>query len=100
MSERFDLLPEDAQNAVAAFDYDGALRGLHQKHKLHIDQAAALEKNVADIVFGERKSHDLITHLMADLHIDHATAETVAFDTNDTILKPLQEAMKKIQSEE
>lgn len=100
MTERFDSLPEDAQKAIALFDYDTVLRGLQLKYKLHIDQAAALEKNVADIIFGDRKSSDLIAHLSQDMHIDPVFSKTIAFDVNDTILRPIQELMKKIQTEE
>ncbi len=100
MKERFERLPEDAQKAISQFDYDGILRNLHLKHKLHIDQASALEKNVADIIFGDKKSSQLILHLEQDLHVGEESAKIIAFDVNDTILKPIQELMKKIQTEE
>ena len=100
MSGRFELLPDDAQKAISRFDYDATLRSLQLKHKLHIDQAASLEKNVADIIFGDRRPSDLILHLTQDMHIDVTLSKTIAFDVNDSILKPIQDLMKKIQTEE
>jgi hypothetical protein len=100
MTERFELLPDDAQKAISRFDYDTVLRSLQLKYKLHIDQAASLEKNVADIIFGDKKSSDLILHLAQDMHIDANLSKTIAFDVNDSILRPIQDLMKKIQTEE
>lgn len=100
MKDRFDRLPEDAQKAISQFDYDVTLRGLQLKYKLHIDQASSLEKNIADIIFGDKKSSDLIGHLAQDMHIDMDLAKIITFDVNTTILKPIQELMKKFQTEE
>ena len=100
MKDRFVLLPEDAQGAISQFDYDTALRDLQLKHKLHIDQAYSLEKDVADVVFGDKKASDLILHLAQDLHLTEELAKTIAFDVNTTILRPIQDLMKKIQTEE
>ncbi len=99
-TKRFEILPEDTQKAIVQFDYDLILRNLQVKHKLHIDQAAALEKNIADIIFGERRSSDLILHLSQDMHVGMEYSKTIAFDVNTSILRPLQDLMKKIQTEE
>ena len=98
--DRFDLLPEDAQEAISQFDYDTALRDMQLKHKLHIDQAYSLEKDIADVVFGDKKASELIHHLALDLHLTEELAKTIAFDVNSTILRPIQDLMKKVQTEE
>jgi len=99
MTDRFSSLPDDAQKAIRLFKYDDALRALHLKHKLHIDQAAALESDVADVIFGDRKPSELIPALSKDLHIEAAAAKIIAFDINDTVLRPIQDLMK-LQVEE
>lgn len=98
--ERFELLPDDVQEAITRFDYDSVLREIQLKYRLHIDQASALEKNIADIIFGDRRASDLIGHLVQDMHIEAEGAKTIAFDVNTSILKPIQDLMKKIQTEE
>jgi hypothetical protein len=99
MTEKFNNLPEDAQVAIRAFDYDGALKAIHQKYKLHIDQAASLEKALTDIIFGDDRPLGLIQRLERELRIDMELARNIAGDINSTILKPIQDSMKKLQLE-
>lgn len=99
IKERFDMLPEDTQKAIQSFDYDKALRSIHTKYNLHIDQAGALEQAVADVIFGSTKPYDLIKRISMDLRIEEEKAKEIAFDINTTILKEIQELMKKIQAE-
>ncbi len=98
--ERFDMLPEDTQKAIRSFDYDKALRDIHTKYNLHIDQAGALEQAVADVIFGATKPYDLIKRIGDDLRIDPEKAQEIAFDINTNILREIQELMKKVQAEQ
>ncbi len=98
-TERFGLLPEDAQKAIQNFDYDSALKGLHTQYKLHIDQAAALEQIVADIVFGDRKAQELIPEIQKELRVTQEQALAIAVDVNHKVLVPIQQNMRAIQAE-
>jgi len=100
MTERFERLPEDAQRAIQEFEYDKALKHIHQVYKLHIDQASSLEKIVADIVFGDRRSQEMVHLIEQELRISNETAVQVALDVNKSILVPIQKIMQKIQLEE
>jgi hypothetical protein len=97
MKERFNNLPEDAQQAIQAFDYDGALKSLHTQYNLHIDQASTLEQIVANIMFGDRRPQSLVTEIETGLRVTHEQAVTIAVDVNKKILMPIQENMKEIQ---
>lgn len=97
MKGRFENLPEDAQQAIAAFDYDGALKNLHTQYKLHIDQASALEQIVANIIFGDRRPQSLVLEIESGLRVTHEQAVDIAMDVNKKILMPIQENMKEIQ---
>jgi hypothetical protein len=98
ITERFALLPEDAKKAIHDFDYNGALKQIHDTHKLHIDQAAALEKIVADILFGDTHSTQIIGLLQKDLRLDTEKATQIAVEVNTKILLPIQEKMREIQA--
>jgi hypothetical protein len=100
MTDRFQLLPTDAQKALQEFEYDKALKEVHAKYKLHIDQAATLEKIVADVIFGDERSQHMIQLIQNDLRLPVETATTIAFDVNDKILTPIQKIMQRIQDEE
>ncbi|MDQ5912529.1 MAG: hypothetical protein QG568_744 [Patescibacteria group bacterium] len=98
ITERFNLLPDDAQSAIKQFDYDTALKEIHQSYKLHIDQASSLEKAVADVIFGELETADLLPFLQTELRLTPEIAMQLTLDVNKKILAPIQEKMKEIQA--
>jgi hypothetical protein len=100
MTEKFSTLPADAQAAIRQFEYDRALKAIHAKYKLHIDQAASLEKALAGIIFGDDRPLSLVQKLQHDLRIDQELAKNITSDVNTTILKPIQDAMRRMQAEE
>lgn len=99
MTERFERLPVDAQKAIQEFEYDTALKHIHTAYKLHIDQASQLEKIVADIVFGDRRSQEMVTVIEHELRVPNDVAVQIAVDVNGTILVPIQKNMQRIQLE-
>ena len=99
IKERFELLPEDAQKAIQQFEYDKALKEIHSSYKLHIDQAYSLEKAVADVIFGDLETRQLISFLQSELRVTPEIALQLSVDTNTKILIPIQEKMKVIQAE-
>ena len=99
-TEKFKLLPDDAQAAIKSFDYDTVLQEIYKSYKLHIDQAYILEKTVAQIVFGEIEASTLLEFIQKELRLDHETAVKITLDVNIKILKRIQEKMREIQSSE
>ena len=97
-TERFNLLPEDAKQAIRDFDYDTALKSVHDKYKLHIDQAAALEKAVADVIFGDMHSTELLSYIQRELRVDQSKATEIAVDVNKNVLLPIQMKMREIEA--
>ncbi len=100
MTDRFNQLPKDAQKAIQQFDYDKALKKIHISYKLHIDQASSLEKIIADIVFGEEKSQDMVHIIEKELRLPNDEAVKIALDINRNILMPIQNNMRLIQLED
>ncbi len=98
--ENFKDLPDEVQKVISSFKYDEALKGVHEKYKLHIDQASALEKELAKVIFGETKPQQLIPHVQQELHIPAEKAREIVFDVNTSILIPLQNLMKEEQTKE
>lgn len=91
-------LPSDVQDVIRNFEYDEALKGVQERHKLHIDQAACLEKETAKVIFGEARSHELIQNIQRELRITHEKAQEITIDVNNTILRPLQTSLKTMQT--
>lgn len=98
--EDFKNLPEEVQMVISSFKYDEALKDLHEKYKLHIDQASALEKELAKVIFGEIKPQQLIPHVEQELHVSAEKAREIVFDVNTMVLMPLQNLMKAVHTKE
>lgn len=98
LTERFDVLPEDLKEAIRTFDYDHRLHQIHKKFKLHIDQSVALENAMADIVFGDLKSTDLMHRVAQELRIESDKASEIALALNSEIILPLRAHLQDIQS--
>ncbi len=99
LKERFELLPRDAQEAIKQFEYDKALKEIHSTYKLHIDQAYTLETAVANVIFGELETSELISFLQTELRLSQETATQLAVEVNNKVLIPIQEKMKTIQAQ-
>lgn len=99
IKEKFELLPDDAQKAIQQFEYDKALKEIHDAYKLHIDQAYSLEKAVADVIFGDLETRQLVSFLQSELRITPEIALQLSTDINTKILIPIQEKMKSMQAE-
>jgi len=99
MTERFELLPEDLQEAIRTFNYDQRLHQIQKKFTLHIDQSVSMEKAMADIVFGDLKSIELTSVLHNELRIDHQKAIELALTLNSEVILPLREHLQKLQEQ-
>ncbi len=100
MTERFSMLPNDAQKAIQQFEYDKALKKIHITYKLHIDQASSLEKIVADIVFGDKRSQEMVHLIEKELRLPNEEAVKIALEVNRNILMPIQKNMQMLQLED
>ncbi len=96
-NEKFSSLPEDAKEAIRQFEYDKTLREIHDSYKLHIDQAYSLEKAVADVIFGDIESHQLVSFLQKELRLSADEATMLSGDINAKILLPLQNKMRSME---
>lgn len=94
----FQNLPDDVKTVVSGFKYDDALKAVHVKYKLHIDQASTLEQEIAKIIFGETKSQALISRLQSELRIPAEQAREMAFEINTNLLMPIQNALKDLHN--
>jgi hypothetical protein len=100
MTEKFEMLPEVAKEAIRLFDYDKYMKEIHKKHHLHIDQSYALEQAIAMVIFGEIRPQSLIEKIKEELRFDEEKAKEIAFDVNSMILIPIQGIMKHMQTED
>ncbi len=99
-ADRFIKLPPLFQEAIRNFDYDKKMAGITEKHKLHIDQAFILEKTIADIIFGDIHSDQMIHKLESELHMPKDKVSELAIDVNGIVLLPIREAIKAQQTSE
>lgn len=98
MTDKFNTLPFDFQEAIRTFDYDLRLNAISKKHRLHIDQLVHLEKAMSDVVFGDLKAKDLNNTLISEMHIEQTLVNEITIDLNKEILIPLREHIRNIQT--
>ncbi len=97
-TEKFASLPLDYQEAIRMSDYDNTLGTITKNHKLHIDQSAILELLLAQLIFGEIESREMISEVESKLHINNTEAVRITAELNELIIKPIKENLKNIQT--
>lgn len=97
MTDKFEQLPDDAKKAIENFPYDKELKDIHNHYHLHIDQASALERIVAGVIFGEHPPMSMVSMIGRELRVPLETAQNIATDINTKLLRPIQKSMQLIQ---
>lgn len=66
-----------------------------KKHALHLDQGAALERDLTLVLLGAREPSALATNLKEEAHLDDATLSAVLTDVNEQVFMPLRDALRE-----
>ncbi len=93
---QFKALPQDVQNAILSADLRTKLQTITSKHRLHLDQADALETATIFVMLGLEHPKDYIRNVARELNIGSDAAKQIAVDINEQIFRPIRESLKKI----
>ena len=69
-----------------------------EKFDLHINQVGELDAEIRDILSGESKSTDFVSHIMERLEIDNNLANQIAVDVNSEIFTAIKEQLQSRES--
>lgn len=99
VKEAFAKLPAVVQSAITSAEIQKRLRGLSQKHQLHLDQWEQLENEVLMIVMGIQPTELLEENIVKEVGVDAAVAKVLAADISDAIFDPIRRQLEQVVSE-
>ena len=70
-------------------------KNLMQKNRLHIDQAAVVERELILLLLGLKDSTEFVQSLVEEANLDKQTLDSIVQEVNTKIFVPLREEMKK-----
>lgn len=98
--ERFQSLPPALQQAIRSGNLRDKLKGIAEKFKLHIDQAAALENQTVTVMMGLQTPLEYAKSLEDELLVSEDTSYYIAEEVNKEIFLPIREHLKKLFEDE
>lgn len=97
LTDNIQNLNPDLREAIEKVNYLGALHKIQQDRRLHIDQAAALEKLTFMLMLGEINEIQYLSKLQNELGVTTAEAEEIGGEVQGTILEPIIQKFQGIE---
>lgn len=98
--EHIDKLPSDLKTAVLTTNYLSALHNIQSSRKLHIDQAASLERLTFMLMLGEIDETQYLERLSKELYISDSVAEEIGNEVQTLVLEPILKKFQLLQTTE
>lgn len=97
ISEKFNSLPVDMQEAISSDQVSEHLETLALKYKLRVDKMGDMIDEVGLVMLGFKKSSAFIDSLVHRLDIDRETAESLAIDIDNDVFRKIRESLREVQ---
>lgn len=97
ISEKFNSLPVDMQEAISSDQVSQHLETLGLKYKLRVDRMGDMIDEVGLVMLGFKKSSAFIDSLVHRLDIDRETAESLAIDIDNDVFRKIRESLREVQ---
>jgi len=94
--KRYDALPKEIKVYLYSPELLGAIKGIGEKNKLHVDQVGMLEALVSFAMKGVLETEKFAAALKEGLFVDDLKAVAIAKDVDDMLFSKIREAMKKV----
>jgi len=98
LQARFEELPPEVQEAVTSSEVQAKIKGISEKHSLHIDQFGALVDEIGLVMLGFQRSSMFITDLITRLEIPQKDAASIAQDVNTEIFSAIRKHLQEIDA--
>lgn len=93
--KRFAELPLPVQRAITSAEVEAHLRGLAEKHKLHLDQWQILENEVMLSLYGFLPVEELQSHIQKEVGVDAATAAELVVAVSEMVFDPIRKELER-----
>jgi hypothetical protein len=98
--EKLETLPDHIRWAIQAVDYKSALEEIKKKYRLHIDQAATLEKLCQLFMLGDIDATGFVNNMFTEGHLSSQVAGEMLVDIDTLILKKIRGKIETFEHEE
>lgn len=95
VTERFQKMPEQVQNAILSIETDNVALLLRDKYNLHVHQAGIFGEEVVYVLVGLTRAENFVDNLSSRLELPEETILAIAKDANEQIFKKIRELLKQ-----
>lgn len=95
LATRKAALPKVIRDAIDSADIAARLRGMAEKHRLHVDVWELLENEVRLTLLGFEDAANLAKNIEKELGVPAADAESLALDINESVFEPIREELER-----
>ena len=94
IERKFASLPEEIKALLYSPQMLNVIKGIGEKHRLHVDQVGLLEAETSEVMLGLVEAKDYSLALSESLGMDRQKADAIAKDINDQLFVKIRDAMK------
>ncbi|MEA2112707.1 MAG: hypothetical protein U9P50_01915 [Patescibacteria group bacterium] len=94
LEERYNSIPDNVRQAISSTEVNRKLKNIVDRYKLQLDEGEELTKEIGYVMLGLRDSGDFIKNIQKATELDKATAEKIAEDINNIILKEIKTSLR------
>lgn len=91
--KRMEALPEVAADFLYSSEMSGIIKGIADKHALHIDQMGLLEAEAGQLILGLTEPQDFAPYITESLKINGEQAAAIAKDVSEQIMSKIRTSM-------
>ncbi len=95
LKERLKQLPKPVQRAIQSAELEKNLRGLSDKHRLHLDQWQLLENEVMLALLGFQPAENLESNIRKEVGVEAGVARALTEDISKTVFEPIRQELER-----
>lgn len=100
IEEKFNSLPEEIQDIIYSPVTERTITEIGEKYQLHLDKVDVLIEATEDIMTGDVRANDFISHIVKTLEIPQETAEKIGQEIDQQVFEKIRDSIKSLHKEE
>ena len=95
LEEKYNSVPENVRQAISSTEVSRKLRTIVDNYRLQFDEGEELTKEIGYVMLGLKSSDDFVKNIQKATELDKPTAEKIAEDVNNIILKDIKNSLRE-----
>lgn len=96
LEEKFNSLPEEIQDIIYSSATLEKVANIGEKYQLHIDKIEDLQFATEDVMSGDIRADEFISHIAKELEIDQETANKIGQEIDQQVFESVRDAIKSL----